>query len=162
MIDYQPTPLAWRPPAAVPPVAAPSAPDLNEMVGLLIRELCPATMVVRREHLPSLRGSMPQLREAFKLLLAYIAGHPPPSGTHFLYFKCPEPDVVQFGTGKKANLITLGIFSNLHPEARVFAGSVPEFGRACSLFEANGVTLVHPQAQGDDCIYLLTIAGKPD
>lgn len=161
MIEYKQTPLVWTPQAAVPVTVSPAL-DLNEMVGQLIRELCPAAMVVRREHLPSLQGSMPQLREAFRLLLGYIAGHPPLSGTHFLYFKCPEPDVVQFGSGKKAALISLGIFSNLHPNGRAFAATVPGFGKACSLFEANGITLVHPEAQGDDCIYLLTIAGKPD
>lgn len=130
--------------------------QLNKLIGQVIRETCPAGMVIRLDHLPTVNGSSLQLHYAFRELVQAIAAFPPAGSRHYLYFK-----FVEAKGGKSAVAGTIAVFTNISTEARCTPVICESFNRVRVLFLVNGIEISAPEIPVDDCIYLLTIAGKP-
>lgn len=136
--------------------------DLNEVVAQALKEVCPAGMVIRRDALPVIEGSSLQLQHAFRNLVQTIIAVPPALGPHYLYFKFLEPDALTAGLQSKPGAGTIAVFSNNRGTALVDASLKDAGAMVQALFEVNGIQIKVPEPSGDDCIFLLTLAGKPD
>lgn len=136
--------------------------DLNELIGQAIKESCPAGMAVRRDPMPVIAGSNLQLQQAFRLLVQAIVACPPAGSRHFLYFKHQKATTGELGQNQRSPSNTIAIFTNIDSQVL----STPELENnlqtAQALFEANGLFVTQQAGLHDDCIYLLTIAGKPE